>query len=439
MQPWCNYGDRPSTNYRKFSGKNDISVLYSIHFYLQGLKNGHILELIYDSPLKQGMLMKNSVQRLEQAAIKLFSRSWYASISIAEICREAGLSNGIFYRYFKDKDALIVHLLEKTIQGVCDELSSITGNTVHERLVSMVEHLFAYAQNNPDLVRVFREGQYRFVPYERKLVELYKKTLSMVLGRPVSIADYLFVFGGIRFASIRNALYAQPMSLDTIVACVEHGIFKGQTYNSQKVFSLQAVQQPVSFPDASRERIIAAGKTLFGSINFSDVSVYKIAEQAGLSVGAFYKYFESKERFFSEIIELSGKEIRHFIAANLSSELNRLEREIQGLLLFGTFLSLDRSCYNIVREGEFIVPEKTYAYYAAFEESYRKLGTHGINQTILTGNSNALTTVINFLLGIAHYYGIELAFDESIKNSRSLLDVLAVRLQYGIYETIGGN
>ncbi len=378
--------------------------------------------------------MKQAVSKLEQAAIKLFSQSWYASISVAEICRKAGLSNGIFYHYFKDKDELITKILEKTIHGISEELAQISGNSPHERLQSMINHLFAFAKNNPDLVRVFREGQYRFIAYERKLVELYKKTLETVLARQVTLADYVFVFGGIRFTSIRNALHAKPMSIPTLLQCLEHGVFKEQSFDPKKVFALKAVQQPISFPDASREKLIATGKMLFGTANFSEVSIYKIAELANLSVGAFYKYFDSKESFFAELIEQSGKEIRHFITANLSSGISRLEREIQGILLFGTFLSLDRSCYNIVREGEFIVPEKVLDYYQAFEDGYRKLGSEGIASSLLASDPHAMDTIINFLLGISHYYGIELVFDESIKNSRNLLESLAFRLQHGIYQ-----
>jgi len=41
--------------------------------------------------------------RLVAAAVGLFSRKWYGTVSVAEICRAAGLSNGVFYRYFDGK------------------------------------------------------------------------------------------------------------------------------------------------------------------------------------------------------------------------------------------------------------------------------------------------------------------------------------------------
>jgi AcrR family transcriptional regulator len=46
----------------------------------------------------------SSEQRILDTAIDLFSRKWYGTVSIAEICRAAGLSNGVFYRYFENKE-----------------------------------------------------------------------------------------------------------------------------------------------------------------------------------------------------------------------------------------------------------------------------------------------------------------------------------------------
>ena len=42
--------------------------------------------------------------RLIESAITIFSKKWYSSASIAEICRAAGVSIGIYYHYFENKE-----------------------------------------------------------------------------------------------------------------------------------------------------------------------------------------------------------------------------------------------------------------------------------------------------------------------------------------------
>ncbi|HEX7579510.1 MAG TPA: helix-turn-helix domain-containing protein, partial [Thermoanaerobaculia bacterium] len=39
-----------------------------------------------------------NAERLLAAAVGLFAKKWYGTVSVAEICLAAGLSNGVFYR-----------------------------------------------------------------------------------------------------------------------------------------------------------------------------------------------------------------------------------------------------------------------------------------------------------------------------------------------------
>ena len=53
----------------------------------------------------------------------------------------------------------------------------------------------------------------------------------------------------------------------------------------------------------TRARLLDAAKEVFGEAGFVAARVSDIAERAGLSHGAFYHYFDSKEQVFREIAE----------------------------------------------------------------------------------------------------------------------------------------
>ncbi|OHD77886.1 MAG: hypothetical protein A3J97_07535 [Spirochaetes bacterium RIFOXYC1_FULL_54_7] len=374
----------------------------------------------------------DTASRLEASAIRLFSERWYSSVSVAEICRGADLSNGIFYRYYDNKEAIVRRILEDTILRIEQALTAMTGETLRERIASMTRILVRFAREHRDLVTVFREGQYRFFEYERRLTELYRRTLGRVLGRNTSIADYLFAVGGIRFAAVRAALHNSAISEDALIDIILNGIFKGNNWAGDKVFNLTVTPSPINLNEGSRERLLRAGKRLFGEKGFHEVNIHEITDAAGLSVGAFYRHFIGKETFFEELIESAGREVRHFITANLSPGLNRLEREMQGIFLFGVFLSLDRWCYNIVREGEFVAPAKVREYYAAFEKGYRKVGDEAMDTSNIETDPLYRDTAIEFMLGISHYYGIELTFDDSPHNAKAIVETIGNYLSAGI-------
>jgi AcrR family transcriptional regulator len=56
--------------------------------------------------------------------------------------------------------------------------------------------------------------------------------------------------------------------------------------------------------EQTRARLLEAAKEIFEEHGFLDARISDIAERAGLSHGAFYHYFDSKEQVFREIAEL---------------------------------------------------------------------------------------------------------------------------------------
>ncbi len=68
-------------------------------------------------------------QRIKDAAIKLISEKGYHSTSSNEIAKEADVSIGTFYSYFKDKKALYVELVDDIYRYV---LSPIDLNSLPE-------------------------------------------------------------------------------------------------------------------------------------------------------------------------------------------------------------------------------------------------------------------------------------------------------------------
>jgi AcrR family transcriptional regulator len=375
-------------------------------------------------------------ERLVAAAVGLFSRKWYGTVSVAEICRAAGLSNGVFYRYYDGKEALFKVILGRVLDQVREAVERAEGATPGERLRAYAGLITRFSAEHGDLVSVFREGQYRYLEYERRLVAIYIRSLGMALGREVGLAEYLFALGGLRFCAITWAFNREPAHLDTACAIIAGGLFRGQSFDPAKVFGGTATPLPIVLEEGARERLLRSGRRLFGEKGFFETNIHEVTDGAQLSVGAFYTYFNSKEAFYAELIGAVGHDARAFIATNLAAPgqepLNALEFELRGLWLWLVYLSIDKNCYNIVREAEFILPSAVRAYYVAFTNGYLKRAP----QHRISGAAPDLdeVTAINYLMGLAHYFGIETAFDDSPKNARALIEAIGGYLARGFSE-----
>lgn len=363
-------------------------------------------------------------EKLVAAASGLFSERWYGTVSVAEICRRAGLSNGVFYKYFQNKEELFKLILGTVADRIGAAIADIPGTTAARKITTFAESLLDFTRENPGPVSVFREGQYRFFEYEQKLAHIYTEALSRALEREAGLPEYLFALGGLRFCAIRAAFGLAPVDRESVFSILKNGIFKGESFDPDRVFRANISPLPINVAPDARERLLVEGKNLFGRKGFFETNIHEVTDAAGLSVGAFYTYFGSKEIFYAELIDRVGREVRHFISLNMGRGLGRLERELRGMWLFTILLSIDKNCYNIVREAEFVLPEKAKAYYQAFVAGYQRNPE---------GNGKGdQRTAIEFLLGVAHYLGIMVAFDASPANARAVVEAIGDYLVKGL-------
>lgn len=373
-------------------------------------------------------------ERLQKSAVALFAKKWYGTVSVAEICRAASLSNGVFYRYFDGKEELFKGILASTHELIAQTISSIDSGGEEGRLAAFVSALIHFSADHPDLISVFREGQYRFIEYERKLEELYQRGLGRALGTEVGVSENVFALGGIRFCAVRAALQGMRIDEASVLSIVENGLFPGLRAMSEKVFAGPVNPLPMGLEEKSYDSLLRAGKRLFGEKGYFETNIHEITDAADLSVGAFYTHFPSKDDFYAELIRRAGHDVRRFIASNLPEGLNRLEREMRGLWLFALYLQSDKDCYNIVREAEFVLPDEVRAYYGAFIDGYRKHPLSG--EGLAEGLDES--TAIEFILGINHYLGIESAFADSVGNLRAKVEAIGHYLSTGFSETLRG-
>ncbi len=58
-----------------------------------------------------------------------------------------------------------------------------------------------------------------------------------------------------------------------------------------------------------KERILKAAEEVFSEKGYHNTKVYQIAEAAGVSVGTIYRFYESKEELYADVIKTKLKEL----------------------------------------------------------------------------------------------------------------------------------
>jgi AcrR family transcriptional regulator len=115
--------------------------------------------------------------------------------------------------------------------------------------------------------------------------------------------------------------------------------------------------------ERTMRKILDAARQEFGERGFSDSSIVGITQRAGVALGTFYTYFDSKESLFQALVQDMSAQVRDTVGPALAEGSDRLDSERLGLAAFLRFAREHRDIYRIIDESEFVDP-------AAYRQHY---------------------------------------------------------------------
>jgi AcrR family transcriptional regulator len=120
--------------------------------------------------------------------------------------------------------------------------------------------------------------------------------------------------------------------------------------------------------ERTMRKILDAAREEFGERGFSDSSIVGITQRAGVALGTFYTYFDSKEALFQALVRDMSAQVRDKVGPALAGATDGLDGERCALARFLEFAREHRDIYRIIDESEFVDP-------AAYREHYETTAT----------------------------------------------------------------
>lgn len=168
-------------------------------------------------------------QRIKDAALKLMSEKGYFATSSNEIAREAGVSIGTFYSYFKDKKELYAELVDDIYTAV---LTPINLNELPDDL-SIEETVQLY------VTAVFRGHEYQ-TAFQREISSLSEQSDEFRAIEMIHKSNILHVFSE-ALKAYREELKPQDLEtstyiiLTTVEAVIHDTLFHNGGKNKEAV------------------------------------------------------------------------------------------------------------------------------------------------------------------------------------------------------------
>ena len=120
--------------------------------------------------------------------------------------------------------------------------------------------------------------------------------------------------------------------------------------------------------ERTMRKILDAAREEFGARGFAETSIVGITQRAGVALGTFYTYFDSKEALFQALVRDMSAQVREKVGPALAGAVDGLDGERRALAAFLRFAREHRDIYRIIDESEFVEP-------AAYREHYETTAT----------------------------------------------------------------
>jgi AcrR family transcriptional regulator len=121
----------------------------------------------------------------------------------------------------------------------------------------------------------------------------------------------------------------------------------------------------------TRNKLLEAAEIEFGEKGFHEAGISGITYRAGVALGTFYNYFESKEEIFRALVRYMSRRTREWVGERVANAPDRLTAERLGIEAYIEFARQHKGIYRIITEAEFIAPVEYRDHYEGFAQAYR--------------------------------------------------------------------
>ena len=128
-------------------------------------------------------------------------------------------------------------------------------------------------------------------------------------------------------------------------------------------------------------KLLDAAATEFADKGFHEASISGITRRAGVALGTFYTYYDSKDAVFRALVSDMSAGVGRAAREALDPGMGALEVERVALRAFLAFAAEHKEIYRIIDEAEFVDPESYRTHYetigARIEERLQRGGESG--------------------------------------------------------------
>ncbi len=176
--------------------------------------------------------------------------------------------------------------------------------------------------------------------------------------------------------------------------------------------------------------LLDAATAEFAEKGFHDASISGITARAGIALGSFYTYFDSKDAVFRALVRDMSGQVRDHVAPAVRAAADGIAAERAGLESFIAFVRGHKEIYRIIDEAEFVDPDSFRRHYATTAERIaQRLAAAAARGEIRGDVSDVHAWAI---MGMNVFLGLRFGVWDQDRTPEAIADVMADFLKRGL-------
>lgn len=365
-----------------------------------------------------------------EAARDVFREQGYYSASVAEILRRAGLSQGAFYQYFRNKEQAFLELNDDILARFWERATRVDvgGLAPERRLPHVVRLLLEHSRENHYFHKILGEfelidpvtiGYYDSLA--RFLRGFFRREITQGQIRPLdpNVLSYGLI-GLTSFHALEWKAAGEGAALEDLekwsTALWQAGLSSKRHWPRPKRLSSppstpgSPVESQATGPkgrrQATAQALLIAAEQVIGEYGFNRASIADITRRAGFALGTFYVHFKSKRHLMEEFVRHLNRQMRWELKHATRGVGDRRDVERAGIAAFFGFLSTHRQIYRVLTESETIGREIAMWYYEKLAERYEA----GLREGVAAGEIRSdlpPAFMVRSVMGLIHMIGLK--------------------------------
>lgn len=180
----------------------------------------------------------------------------------------------------------------------------------------------------------------------------------------------------------------------------------------------------------TRNKLLRSAEYIFGKYGYHQSSITDITRHAGVSLGNFYTYFESKYQIFEALVWEMQRELINTLRERTALVDNRIDKEREGIKALFEFIKKRPYWYSLFPQAEFVDKEL----HKKIFEKFANLYIRRVEESIEKGEIRPINpeVIVYSLMGITNLLGMKWIIWENREVDDQMIDEVMEFVKRGI-------